>query len=354
MTVAKGFRQTVLPPALRAAFPLEPPGWTRLEPQSVSGDPTPGLEARLADPLWLLGRQWQMGEFAAEDAGSPVAVTVTVSTVPITQWLPGDPSAARPARPLPASGVLEPAVEREPTVAPHPTLAIRAEAGAQLLDQLADAGVDVGIGSAALAAVLSACPLTLPWIDDHDRAGPALLAVLGGRVPDGEAAAVQAAAGLSAVPAVLPPWLAEVANPVAVSAAVADWLAWYRGQVVPEPDPDSDCWVDDRLEYRFGLVAGSHTFRAPAFNGGRMEWHAVDADPPAPQGAAGDAAAGGGAPVATSSTQTMLATPLRFAGMPADRYWQFEEGQVNLARARNPAARPGPAVARGIRDHLRK
>jgi hypothetical protein len=26
----------------------------------------------------------------------------------------------------------------------------------------------------------------------------------------------------------------------------------------------------------------------------------------------------------------MLATPLRFAGMPADRYWQFEDGQVNL------------------------
>ncbi len=26
----------------------------------------------------------------------------------------------------------------------------------------------------------------------------------------------------------------------------------------------------------------------------------------------------------------MLANPLRFAGMPADRYWQFEDGQVNL------------------------
>jgi len=30
------------------------------------------------------------------------------------------------------------------------------------------------------------------------------------------------------------------------------------------------------------------------------------------------------------SEQSMLATPLRFAGMPADRYWEFEDSQVNL------------------------
>jgi len=29
---------------------------------------------------------------------------------------------------------------------------------------------------------------------------------------------------------------------------------------------------------------------------------------------------------------TVFASPLRFAGMPSDRYWQFEDGQVNLGR----------------------
>ena len=46
------------------AIALDPPAWTRLEPQSVTGDPTPGLEARIHDPLWMLLRQWQFGEFA--------------------------------------------------------------------------------------------------------------------------------------------------------------------------------------------------------------------------------------------------------------------------------------------------
>src|SRR5690606_6828646 len=46
--------------------------------------------------------------------------------------------------------------------------------------------------------------------------------------------------------------------------------------------------------------------------------------------ARGDLPAGApaGTPVQTSAT--MLATPLRYPGMPADRYWQLEDGAVDL------------------------
>ena len=37
--------------------------WLRCEPHSRSADLAVSLEMRLADPLWLLGRQWQFGEF---------------------------------------------------------------------------------------------------------------------------------------------------------------------------------------------------------------------------------------------------------------------------------------------------
>src|SRR5512138_2951260 len=30
------------------------------------------LQARVSDPLWLLARQWQFGEFQGSDSGSPV------------------------------------------------------------------------------------------------------------------------------------------------------------------------------------------------------------------------------------------------------------------------------------------
>ncbi|QGY44860.1 hypothetical protein GM418_14640 [Maribellus comscasis] len=62
----------------RNLFPVEQgmPGFIpqfRLEGRSRSGDDESGLEMRTADPLWMLGRQWQFGEFKGEDNGSPVS-----------------------------------------------------------------------------------------------------------------------------------------------------------------------------------------------------------------------------------------------------------------------------------------
>ncbi len=44
----------------------------RLEPDPLRPDVTVGATAPVHDPLWLLARQWQLGEFAAQDGGTPV------------------------------------------------------------------------------------------------------------------------------------------------------------------------------------------------------------------------------------------------------------------------------------------
>src|SRR6266702_4506349 len=95
---ADGTRVTQVSASIAAGYLIEPPAWTRLEPQSVSGDPRPGLEARIHDPLWMLTRQWQLGEFQGEDAGSPIAVHVSGTSWPIDAWQPGDPAASRDVR----------------------------------------------------------------------------------------------------------------------------------------------------------------------------------------------------------------------------------------------------------------
>ena len=146
-----------VPEVLRAVALFAPPAWTRLEPQSVTGDPAPGLTAALHDPLWLLGRQWQMAEFRGEDAGMPIAVRIATEMQRVTAWQPGDPAANKPARALPADQPLDPWVEREPPAAAGPGLLQRAEAGAtlvafphgcsyrrRLLEWLAGAGVSPG------------------------------------------------------------------------------------------------------------------------------------------------------------------------------------------------------------------
>ena len=55
----------------------------RLEPDPHQRDLARGWAAELADPAWMLGRQWQLGEHQGEDASSPVAVEITRGSTPI-------------------------------------------------------------------------------------------------------------------------------------------------------------------------------------------------------------------------------------------------------------------------------
>ena len=59
--------------------------WLRLEPRCRDDEMTEGLRARMHDPLWMLARQWQVGEFRAEDAGSPVLARWRAESAPLTR-----------------------------------------------------------------------------------------------------------------------------------------------------------------------------------------------------------------------------------------------------------------------------
>jgi hypothetical protein len=301
---AIGTTRTTVPEELAAVFANDAPGWTRLEPQSVSGDPTPGIEARVHDAAWLLARQWQLGEFQGEDVGTPVSVSVSWSSTPLDGWRPpGTVGAdAGPMLPLAPGAPVEPLVESEPG-SPR-GLRGRFEAGAQFLAMLADAGAD----GAVRAAVLAACPLPegIEAADPHDLAAGPLARLLRDRLPDGDA--IARALDAAAAAGSRPPWL-----PAGAAGAAAAWRAWYRG--VAEPD----CWIEPRLEYSFDLAAGPHELTAPAFGGGRIDWYHLDrrSGPAEPTSEPGK-------PV------TLWATPLRYPGMPADRYWALEDAEVNL------------------------
>ena len=79
--------------------------YRRVEPMPPYGDVQRGFSAEVADPLWMLGRQWQVGEHAAEDAASPVLVELEVAHTPL------DPVAGIDPTIVPAEALLEGAAE---------------------------------------------------------------------------------------------------------------------------------------------------------------------------------------------------------------------------------------------------
>ena len=85
-------------------MPLRIDKCQRLEPRARDRDLQNGFAARLHDPLWLLARQWQMGEHQGENATSPVRVNYTVSRTPINSF--GGNPALDPKK-IPAEPIVE-------------------------------------------------------------------------------------------------------------------------------------------------------------------------------------------------------------------------------------------------------
>lgn len=287
---------------------LKPPAWTRLEPQSLSGEPAPGVQMRVADALWMLARQWQLGEFQGEDCGTPVSVRVTAQSQALTALRPGDASRKAAAMPLPPGCAIEPEIEAEPW-APA-SLRDRAEAAQVLIDSLAP------LGWGGEAQLLADCAFDLTSPEVIDQAPDATWQLIAARLPDAEATALGLEAGG-------PLWLQG--EPAAVTEAAQDWLGWYRGNVSHRRDADS--WHSDRLEYRFGMQAGAgddaRRLEAPCHLGGPIDWFSFDlADG---KGLGFDTAA----PVQEHRCH-VHASRLRYPGMPAPRLWQFEDGLVNF------------------------
>jgi hypothetical protein len=304
-----------------------PPSWTRLEPVSATGDPRPGLESRVHDPVWLLARQWQLGEFAGEDAGTPLTVRVVTNTSKIDRWA----DASGTVRPVDHENLelLEPSVEREP-VRPAdrgPGMRTRIETAAALMAWLDDESL--GGWRPAFAencAVRFDEPLAHPG-GEHAALDPEWLRMKrlfgAARLPDAE----RIAHALEASAPALPGWLDFVDDDEHDKLAdlLATWLEQYRRETSPLAG-GADSWVDSRLEYSFSVGVGAQSFHASSHRGAEIEWHSFDPavkplefeadEPPAP-------------PV-ERRVHALLATPLRYPGMPADRLWEMEDAQVNL------------------------
>lgn len=304
--------------------------WSRLEVHAASADLAPGLSAAVADPLWLLHRQWVFGELAGEDAGTPIDVRLRGERAVLERYHPG-PLGAEPA----AVAVdyahgdvpLEVAVERELVRGRHPRLA--AVAGQQLLRLLEAEGA----GETADAFV-DQFPVAVeaPADGSGDGAGEAWAALLAGRAVDGDAVAaaarplVGADGRVTGIPdgvAVPPGARARVAT------ALTRFLSAYDTMVSEPEDGEATAWRPERQEYALAVAAqsggGPVVLRAEEYTDGRLDWWAFRASD------------GPGLGTATSphppepyEVPATLPTPVRYPGMPGDRYWEMEDGRVNL------------------------
>lgn len=296
-------------------------GWKRLESSALDPDLEAGLQARIADPLWMLSRQWQVGEFYGEDAAQPVLMSVDARHLPVRKLRPG-PGGGRAEAELDLTGAtpLETLVERESVRTGPAAVRLSAEAGLQFLRQLETAG----LSASQRALFRTVYPLEKPTKTGLDPVGDRQLELLGRRAMSGRALAA-ALSVTGANPAALEPRLTFTGPQAAAVRKVAQqWLLTY-GKTFSEPTSEAGrSWNPERLEHACAIAAPDFdkgvVLTADQYPGGRLDWSDFDVKKASSY-------------PATSGTKVqleVLPTPVRYAGMPAARWWAFEDSAVHF------------------------
>jgi hypothetical protein len=321
--------------------PLPPEGarpsitsWTRLEVRSRQPDMRASLSARVFDPLWLMARQWQVGEFQGEDAGMPVLARVRSQTTMLSRIHLG----ALPAETITAAAEYDPQriplevmVERQrmrpANASDARMLRLSVEAGLHFLLMLDQQPLSKKYRPAFIARFALQRPdeAVLAKADEETRR---FVETMVGRAPDARRLAELLRTVGTAHLIADTTLKVVVADRAEIQQTATRWLEWYDA-LFSEPVKDSDdAWQPARMEYAL-TVAGQlsddkfdqRPLTATEFYDGHLDWSSFDLDFEVNLGTERDHKFG-------VITETTVPAPVVFRGAPAPRYWELEDAQI--------------------------
>lgn len=311
--------------------------WTRIEPLPRDATMQRSLQAQICDPLFMLARQFQMGEFLGEDAGSPFDASMLVEFRTVTTYRPGedDSKTIKLDKLVP----IEPHVERE-------AVALRLRGSVQLGLYFESLILqDINPPDSLISAYRASFPIGAAPPDPGLAPADALTyrSLVAGKVTDGVAlypsvvTFLQQQSPLQNPPCKLPALNLQTPPPPLPSGsdtqamlAVLWAFVCYRQALFTEPANDSP-WQSTKLDYDFAL--GSPTsdqnllLASKDFPGGHVDWYSFSMD----TAAANDAAKTNPASVNTVPFD-FLPNHVVFRGMPDPRWWNFEDSVTDFGQ----------------------
>lgn len=304
--------------------------WNRLEGRPRTDDFDRALKAEIRDPLWMLTKQWQMGEFQGDDAGTPVFAKVHMGTSRLDTFQPGDQT----ARPFDYEIPFEGQVEQRPipfaSEGQYVSLDIRLLMGRHWLKLLRSVGdfrddfiglYQVDVPDPTLKTDAGLCAHSETW--QH-------VSAVASRAMDGyklykyltDSDLNHAYDDTSIQPA----------DHAAVDLLAEKFVAWFVGLFYQPDTPENHAWKPSYLEYQFAVSApdesGFPVLKAEEYFHGRLDWYNLDVD--AQRTTLGDVPPPDGPGDLPHPTQSFIPTPLVFEGMPHTRWWTLEDSRTNF------------------------
>jgi len=308
------------------------PMFNRLEGRPRTHNFDRALRAEVRDALWMLTKQWQMGEFKGDDAGSPVSSKVYMEKTVLTKYQP----AQHAAEPFDDTVPLEAKVEQRkiPFLAGdlEISLDLRLIMGRQWTKMLAK------VDPALKVNYIQHYPIYSPNPEDrkdvyycsNQQSWRKYEATVNRHV-DGKKLYDDIVKDINQHIITVGVAPSLHANLVELGKRFVRWFDKLFYQ--PQAEIGNDAWLPSNLEYQFACSApknsGEKIFSATEYYHGHLDWYnfSVDLD----KSTLGDVES---TPLPedfnTPIIRSFIPTPIQFDGMPNTRWWSFEEGKTNF------------------------
>lgn len=324
--------------------------YNTLEPRPRQVDFERSLKAEIYDPLWMLTRQWQFGELKGEDTGSAIFAKVCLETTNLTKFKIGKES----PKVFDKAHLLEDIVESE---LPSMDYKVRLQSGQHFIRMLVRAGkTNPGFNENAIRTIFKqhypiAVPDAVDVVSDSNafaiekariEANKELhrfLHAVAGRAMDGVLFYEDLQ---SQNPFKVPPALntaLAVSQRALVKNVAVEFMIWFEKSYDLPAQKKQSAWIDEQLEYQFacGLPnnEGDNTvLTATEYYNGNLDWYSFDVSAEPKKDVRLKALAKREENISqntiTQKTLTVIPTEARFGGMPNSRWWEFEDGNVDL------------------------
>lgn len=301
--------------------------WNRLEGRPRAADFDRALKAEVRDALWMLTKQWQIGEFFADDAGSPIFAKVRMRSSDVTKYQAAGGATEDIQTNLPLETKVEQRVVEWTWNGQKMRFDLRVQLGRQWSKLLTAVGLN-----AYQAKYLAQYPIQLPARDAKGdyvyahRRGWQQYAALAGRAIDGGDLYVyladpthHASDGITLVSAT------DQGKLDGLGTEFQNWVNATYSQPAQEA-----AWQSEYLEYQFACSAPQAgnpvVLVADEYAQGHIDWYSFDR---------AQVAGGLGGPPDPSTAEevtvsSFIPTPVTFQGMPDPRWWALEDSKTDF------------------------
>ena len=307
--------------------------WNRMEVRPRKKDFDNVLRAEVYDPLWMMGRQWQFGEYQGEDTGSATLAKVALETTTISKFQTGTDIAEVYSDDIP----LETKVEAENIRFDYKT---RVKIGQQWFKLLKS----VGLLSAYKSAFIADFPVEHPKIKDSDDTTtivrkakilsnhPAMqfIDAANERAMDGYSFYIRLQKEFN----ITITGVFDNSNVATAKGAAQKFMQWFEKLYYLPGNGNNKAWNPKQMEYEFSCTlpdeSGNTILAANEYYSGSLDWFSFDIDKNNSLQGPDNTTPEQHAEFRSKRTLTVIPSNAQFGGMPNKRWWEFEDAAIDL------------------------